>query len=125
MPAVDTVVPIVANIHWDSILKEFVLRISTMLEESTGNKREKDDFHLEDFASVLLKIYEIWVLAHAERSFYLDFPLGDLTPLVESFTALMLDAPSQALNTNPDPYVDDSAFDVGDFEPPTDWGETA
>lgn len=124
MAAIDVVVPIIANIHWDSILKEFVLRITTMLESNQGNTREEERFKLEDFASVLLKIYEIWVIAHAENGYLLDFPIGDFNLLQQHLITIMSSIPAPAENTVPASYVDSSSPDFTGWTDVTDFGVT-
>lgn len=123
MAAADLLVPLVAKIHWDDLLRKFVLKISEEYLRSQGNKRDSDSFDLPTLAAVLAQILDIWAniafLAEGE----LTYEIGDFSPVIEMMTAITAMAPGVAIPALPDPYEDTSEFrEFGD--PPTDWGET-
>jgi hypothetical protein len=124
MAAVDLLVPLVAKIHWDDLLRKFTLKISEEFLRSQGNKRDSDSFDLPTLAAVLAEILNIWAniafLAEGE----LTYELGDVGPLIDRLTLLQTMAPAVAIPEMPDPYEDDSAYDDHGHADPTDWGET-
>lgn len=124
MPAVDSLTPIIANIHYDDLARQFILRISEELKQITGNKREQDSFDLATLADVFLKIMEIWALLGSDSVAVLRFDVGNVPGLIVKLQDFADNPRSPVYETLPDPYVDDSAWDGTGWVAPTDWGET-
>lgn len=124
MAAADQLVPLVAKIHWDDLLRKFVLKISEEFLRSQGNKRDSDSFDLPTLASVFLQILDIWANVAFLEEGELTYELGNLTELQERLTLLATMSPAVSIPAMPDPYVDDSTYDDHGHSDPTDWGIT-
>lgn len=125
MAAVDLLVPLVAKIHWDDLLRKFILKISEEFIRSQGNKRDSDSFDLPTLAAVLAQILDIWAnIAFLEEG-ELTYDIGDMTMVTDRITAIMAMSPAVTIPELPDPYVDRAEFAPPEgFVTPDDWGET-
>jgi len=124
MAAADLLVPLVAKIHWDDLLRKFVLKISEEFLRSQGNKRESDSFDLQTLAAVLAQILDVWANIAFLETGELTYEIGDMTQVTDRIAAIVAMSPGVAIPLYPTPYNDDSSFDDSGFTPPTDWGET-
>lgn len=132
MPAANSIVPIVGDLHYNDLLNEFEVRASLELKTPAGNFRKEFRVTVGDMAAAILWLTNLWTGQSLGPGLYdMAYDPGDLHAMGEVFTSGPTFAP--AIPDLPVPVdVPDvggdgdgwASFDGTDESLPHPWGVT-